>query len=322
MSSVLKFIESYGMIPVLNIRREKDALPLAKALQKGGLPLMEVMFRTEAAAACIAQIAEEMPEFCIGAGTVLTVEQAEQAKQAGAKFIVSPNFDEKVVRYCVKEQVPVIPGCVTPSEVNRALSMGLTAVKFFPAIQMGGLKAMQLLSGPYPQVKFVPTGDLTRKEMNEYLTFPKVAAAGGDFMLSYEDLENRRFDRIEQSVRETILEHLDFHIAHIGINCPSAGDAKAVCESLSSALFQNVTEYEKSFFSGSLFEVMKAPFYNRSGHVAIGTRDAQRAYTFLKDSGIRFHEETLTRDENGRIKAVYLDADFGGFALHLLQHEK
>lgn len=322
MRSVLNLIESYGMIPVLNIKREEDALPLAKALRKGGLPLMEVMFRTEAAAACIQKIAAEMPDFCIGAGTVLTVEQAEKAKECGAKFIVSPDFSEEVIRYCQKENLPVVPGCITPSEVHRAVSMGLTVLKFFPAIQMGGLKTMQLFSGPYPQVKFVPTGDLTRKEMNEYLSCSKVAAAGGDFMLSYDDIENRRFDRIEQSVRETILEHLDFHIAHVGINCASSGEAKALGEALSSVLFQNVTEYEKSYFSGSLFELMKAPFYNKGGHVAIGTRDAERAYSFLKTSGIRFHEETLARDENGRVKAVYLEPDFGGFALHLLQHEK
>lgn len=322
MDSVFRKIESCGMIPVLNVKHEEDAIPLAKALAKGGLPLMEIMFRTDAAEASIRKISSEYPGFCVGAGTVLTLDQAKRAKAAGAQFVVSPDFSEEVVRYCIDEKIPVVPGCVTPSEVHRALELGLTVLKFFPAIQMGGVRTMQLLSGPYPQVRFVPTGDLTRREMNEYLSFPKVAAAGGDFMLSYDDIENRRFDRIEQSVRETILEHLDFHIAHVGVNCGSSGEAKSVCEALSSTLFQSVTEYEKCYFSGTLFEVMKAPFYNKGGHVAVGTRDAERAYAFLKDAGVKFHEETLARDENGRLRAGYLDADFGGFALHLLQHEK
>ncbi|XOQ42895.1 MAG: Bifunctional 4-hydroxy-2-oxoglutarate aldolase/2-dehydro-3-deoxy-phosphogluconate aldolase [Clostridium sp.] len=322
MNQALKLIESYGILPILNIEREEDAALIAQAIQRGGLPLLEIMFRTEAASACIRQISQQMPEFCVGAGTVLTVEQAEKAKESGAKFIVSPDFNEEVVRYCQKEQIPVVPGCVTPSEVRRALSLGINVLKFFPAIQMGGLKTMQLLSGPYPQVKFVATGDLTRKEMNEYLSFPKVAAVGGDFMLSYDDIKNRRFDKIEQSVRETILEYLDFHIAHVGINCCSSKEAKEVGDMIAATLFQKVTEYDKSYFSGDLFELMKSPFYGKNGHIAVGTRDAERAYTFLKASGVQFCEETMNRDENSRVKAIYLNADFGGFALHLLQHER
>jgi 2-dehydro-3-deoxyphosphogluconate aldolase / (4S)-4-hydroxy-2-oxoglutarate aldolase len=322
MDNVLKQITGYGMIPVLNIQNKEDAIPLAEALTNGGLPLMEVMFRTEAAAKSIESIAKEFPSFCVGAGTVLTVEQARDAKSSGAKFIVSPNFDTKVVEYCLSENIPVVPGCITPSEVWQALSMGLEVLKFFPAIQMGGLRSMQLLSGPYPKVRFVPTGDLTRKEMNEYLSSSKVAAVGGDFMLSYDDINSRRFDKIEQSVRETILDHFDFHIAHLGVNCNSDSEAKSVCEALSSTLMQSVIPLEKCYFSGTLFEVLKTPFFNKAGHVAIGTRDAERAYLFLKAQGIQFHEETVTRDENGRVKAAYLSADFGGFALHLLQHER
>lgn len=316
---ILNDIANIGMIPVLSIDKAQRAIHLAKALQKGGLPLMEVMFRTEAAADSIKQISEQMPDFIVGAGTVLTVEQAEKAVDYGAKFLVSPGFNPEVCKAAIKLDVPIVPGCISPTEVEAARVLGLNVLKFFPAVENGGLSAMRLLSGPYPDVRFVPTGDLTRTLCKEYLSFHKVAAAGGDFMLSYSDIHSDNYEKITSDVEETILGYLNFHIAHMGMNTNSKEESVALANKLGSVLKVATHEYTKSSFAGSLFEIMYEPFYHEKGHIAIGTSDATRAYHYLKRCGIEFIEETVSRDTNGNVIAAYLKENFGGFALHLLQ---
>lgn len=319
MNQSLEKIAELGMLPVISIEHADDAVPLAKALSDGGLPFMEVMFRTEAAAESIRRIAQEMPDFVIGAGTVLSIEQVKIAVQAGAQFIVAPGLNPEVASYCVQQGIPMVPGCDTPTEIEAAMKIGLTTLKFFPSIQLGGVAAMKLLSGPYPKVRFVPTGDLDRAKAYEFLSFFKVSAAGGDFMLSYDDIHNRRFDVIRQSVEDTILGYLDFHIKHVGMNCEDAGAAETLSGLLSRTLTLIEHPKEKCIFAGTLFEVMKMPFHGEKGHIAIGTADAERAYHYLKNKGVCFDEDTLECDANGRVRFVYLSGDFGGFALHLLQ---
>lgn len=319
MNEILKKITEIGLVPVMNIKDTEDAIPLARALYNGGLPIMEVMFRTDAAAESIRLITDAMPDFLVGAGTILTIEQAKKAVDSGAKFLVSPGFNSIIVKFAIENKIPIVPGCVTPTEIEAALEMGLEVLKFFPAIQMGGVSAMKLLSGPYPSVRFMPTGDLTIETAKEYLGFHKVAAAGGDFMLSYEDIKQKRFDKVEESVRQTITEYFNFKVAHFGMNCKSEEEAKTACEKLSDTLGLAMNPFEKCFFSGSLFEVMKSPFFNKCGHVAIGTKDADRAVAYLKRKGYKFHEETNAYDENGCLKCSYLDNDYNGFALHILK---
>lgn len=317
--TVLKEIAEIGMIPVLNIDKLERAIPLAKALKAGGLPLMEVMFRTPVAADCIKEISANMPDFIIGAGTILSEEQAQKAIDAGAKFLVSPGFNPKVVKFAVSKNIPIVPGCVSPTEVEAALDLGVKVLKFFPAVQCGGVPAMRLLSGPYPDVTFVPTGDLDKPLAYEYLGFNKVAAAGGDFMLKYEDIHSDNYEKITSDVAETISKYLNFHIAHVGMNASSNDEAGDLASRLSKTLFKEVLPNPVSTFVGSLVEVMHKPFYHERGHVAIGTRDATRAYHFLKRNGVEFIEDTITRTPNGQIICAYIKEDFNGFALHLLQ---
>ena len=319
MNNVLEQISNIGMIPVISIDKEERALPLADALVKGWLPLMEVMFRTEAAAGSIAKIAKERPDFLIGAGTVLSIDQAKQAIDCGAKFLVAPGFNPKVVSYAISKNIPFVPGCVTPTEVEAALDLGVTTLKFFPAVENGGVPAMRLLSGPYPKVKFVPTGDLNRALSTEYLQFYKVAATGGDFMLKYEDIHNDNYEKIAHDVEETINEYLNFHIKHVGLNSESCDGAKQTADRLAKTLKLKVNEFSSSTFAGDLFEVMHKPFYYEKGHIAVGTRDATRAYHYLKRCGVEFIEESVSVDANNRIIAAYLKENFNGFALHLLQ---
>ena len=319
MNQSLEKIAELGMLPVISIENAEAAVPLAKALSDGGLPFMEVMFRTEAAAESIRRIAQELPDFVIGAGTVLSIGQVKTAVEAGAQFIVAPGLNPEVAAYCVREGIPMVPGCDTPTEIEAAMKLGLTTLKFFPSIQLGGVATMKLLAGPYPKVRFVPTGDLDRAKAYEFLSFFKVSAAGGDFMLSYDDIHNRRFDAIRQSVEDTILGYLGFHIRHVGMNCENAGAAEALSSLLGRTLMLKQYPEEKCIFAGTLFEIMKTPFHGKNGHIAIGTADAERAYHYLKNKGISFEEDTLARDGNGRIRFVYLSGEFGGFALHLLQ---
>ena len=318
-NKALDKIARLGMLPVISIDHAEDAVPLAQALAAGGLPCMEVMFRTEAAAESIRRVAQELPEFVIGAGTVLSVEQVKTAVTAGAQFIVAPGLNPEVVAYCVGQGIPMVPGCDTPTEIEMAMNLGITTVKFFPSIQLGGIATMKLLAGPYPKVRFVPTGDLDRTKAYEFLSFGKVSAAGGDFMLNYDDIRNRRFEAIRVSVRETILNYLHFHVQHVGMNCADAAEAEFLSSLLADTLQLTRQPHEPCIFAGELFEVMKKPHYGAKGHIAIGTADAERAYYYLKQQGVEFREDTIGRDAAGRISVVYLGAEFGGFALHLLQ---
>lgn len=197
-----KMLKQYGVMPVVVLDDAKDALPLAEALIKGGLPCAEVTFRTEAAEESIRRMAENYPDMLVGAGTVLTTEQVERAVQAGAKFIVSPGFDPEIVDYCLERKIPVYPGCITPSEVAQAVKRGLKVVKFFPAEQFGGVATIKALAAPYTMMKFMPTGGVNAKNLSEYLSCDKILCCGGSWMVKGELIRNREFDKICEMTRE------------------------------------------------------------------------------------------------------------------------
>ena len=173
MNKVLEEISKIGIVPVIALDHVEDAAPLAKALCDGGLPCAEVTFRTAAAEESIRIMAEQFPEMLVGAGTVLTTEQVDRAVNAGAKFIVSPGLNPKVVKYCVEKGIPVTPGCSNPSDVEVAIELGLDVVKFFPAEAAGGLNMIKSMAAPYVNMKFMPTGGVNAKNLTSYLDFPK-----------------------------------------------------------------------------------------------------------------------------------------------------
>lgn len=178
------------VIPVVVINDEKETIEILSKLREGGINCAEITFRTACAKEAIAIGTKAFEDMNIGAGTVINAEQAKSAVQAGAKFIVSPGFSDEVARYCTDENIPYYPGCVTPTEIMRALSYGLNVVKFFPAGVYGGLKAMKALSAPFPQVRFIPTGDVDLSNLKEYLDFDKVYAVGGSFMMKGDIVKN------------------------------------------------------------------------------------------------------------------------------------
>lgn len=192
----------YAVVPVVVLDDAEDAAPLAEALVKGGLPCAEVTFRTEATEESIRIMSEKYPEMLVGAGTVLTTEQVDRAVAAGAKFIVSPGFDPEIVDYCMEKNIPVFPGCVSPSEVAQAVKRGLKVVKFFPAEQAGGLAMLKAMAAPYTMLKFMPTGGINTKNLKEYLGFSKILCCGGSWMVKGDMIKNKEFDKITEMTRE------------------------------------------------------------------------------------------------------------------------
>lgn len=188
MGNITERIKSLGVVPVVKIDDVHKAVPLAKALCAGGLPCAEITFRTEQAEESIRRIAAELPDMLVGAGTVLTTEQADRAIGAGARFIVSPGLDVSVVQHCLKKSIPVFPGCATPTEIMTAVSLGIKTVKFFPADCFGGLKTLKAFSAAFPSLTFMPTGGINAGNLKEYLSFDKIIACGGSWMVNINDL--------------------------------------------------------------------------------------------------------------------------------------
>lgn len=204
MNEVLEKIQKIGIVPVVVLNDAKDAAPLAKALCDGGLPCAEVTFRTDAAEESIRIMAEQFPNMLVGAGTVLTTDQVDRAVAAGAKFIVSPGLNPKIVRYCVEKNIPITPGTTNPSDIEQAIECGLEVVKFFPAEPAGGLKYIRAIAAPYTMMKFMPTGGINPQNVREYLAYDRIAACGGSWMVKNTMIENNEFDRIEELVKEAI----------------------------------------------------------------------------------------------------------------------
>ena len=185
-----------GIVPVVVLEKTEDAVPLANALLKGGISFMEITFRTACAAECIEIISKEVPDMTVGAGTVLNAEQAKLAVEKGAKFIVSPGLDEETVKWALANDIPVIPGCVTPTEIMKAISLGLKVVKFFPADVYGGIKAIKALAAPFGQVKFLPTGGVSEANLSDFTGNRSVAAVGGSWVCKKDDILNHDWEKI------------------------------------------------------------------------------------------------------------------------------
>ncbi len=204
--SMMKTLEErfydYAVVPVVVLNDADDAVPLADALIKGGLPCAEVTFRTDAAEESIRRICESFPDMLVGAGTVLTTEQVERAHKAGAKFIVSPGFDPEIIDCCISIGLPVLPGCITPSEIAQAVKRGLKVVKFFPAEQSGGVAMIKAMAAPYSMVKFMPTGGISTKNLADYLSCDKILCCGGSWMVKEDLIKSGSFDKITDMTRE------------------------------------------------------------------------------------------------------------------------
>lgn len=200
----MELIKEKRIVPVVKLDHIEDALPLAKALIDGGLPVAEITFRTDAAEESIRVIRNTYPEMLCGAGTVVNIDQAERAVAAGAAFIVSPGFTKDVVEYAARKNIPVLPGCCTPTEIIDAMNHGLNVVKFFPAKQYGGLDTIKALAAPFPGIRFMPTGGINTGNLREFLDNDKIYACGGSWMVADSLIKEKRFDEITRLTKEAV----------------------------------------------------------------------------------------------------------------------
>lgn len=204
MQSTLEKLSSMRLVPVVVINDVKDAVPLSQALYEGGLPSAEITLRTPAAIDAIKAISCAVPDMLLGAGTVLTIAQVDAAVNAGAKYIVSPGLNPTVVKYCQSQNILIIPGVCTPSEVECGLSLGLNALKFFPAEAAGGVTMLKALSGPYSDVKFMPTGGISQENLRHYIVLKNVFACGGSWMVKDEFVKSGDFSKITEHTKEAV----------------------------------------------------------------------------------------------------------------------
>ena len=205
MSGLNKRISEIGVVPVIKLNNpERDAAPLAKALCAGGVPVAEVTFRAAGADTAIRLMKEACPEILAGAGTVMTIEQVDKAVSAGAEFIVTPGFDPEIVAYCCENNIPIFPGCTTPTDYHAAYKFGLEVVKFFPAEQSGGLAKIKAMSAPFPMFKVMPTGGISLKNLKEYISCPVICACGGSYMVTADLIDNQKWDEITDLCKQSV----------------------------------------------------------------------------------------------------------------------
>ncbi|MDR2864086.1 MAG: bifunctional 4-hydroxy-2-oxoglutarate aldolase/2-dehydro-3-deoxy-phosphogluconate aldolase [Spirochaetaceae bacterium] len=317
MDTLFEEIGKIGVVPVVKIDDPKKAVPLAAALAAGGIPCAEITFRTDAGEESIRRIHQEMPDVLLGAGTVLTKSQVDKAVSAGARFIVSPGFNPKIVAYCAEKGVPIVPGCANPSDIEQALEAGLNVVKFFPAEQAGGLDYIKAISAPYSGLKFMPTGGISAANIAKYTAFDKILACGGSWMVSPELINNDAFDDISALCRQALFSMLGFSLAHIGINSGSEAEALKNAQLFETLFGFGLRATSKSFFAGDSIEVMNKKGPGTQGHIGIGTWSVPKAAAYLERRGIALDPASAQYDPNGNLQFIYLKDEILQFAVHL-----
>jgi 2-dehydro-3-deoxyphosphogluconate aldolase/(4S)-4-hydroxy-2-oxoglutarate aldolase len=319
MNEVLEELGKIGIVPVIKIDDVEKALPLAKALAAGGIPCAEITFRTAQGEEAIRRIHQGLPEILLGAGTVLTTDQVDRAIDAGARFIVSPGLNPKVVAHCIKRGIPVTPGCANPSDIEAALEFGLEVVKFFPAEPAGGLSYIKAVAAPYPNLKFMPTGGINAANIGAYMAYEKIHACGGSWMVGADLINAGDFNSITALCKEAMQKVMGFTMVHMGINQTNEAEAQKAAAFFETFFGFPVREGKKSFFAGDGIEITKLPFFGKNGHIAIAANNVARAKAYLERSGLAFKEGSAVLDGKGGVTAVYLADEIAGFAIHLCQ---
>ena len=315
----MRIITEHGVIPVLGLKDPDTAPALAAALRRGGLPLLEITMRAPRAMDCLRAIKADCPEMLVGAGTILSVPQAEEAAAAGADFIVSPGCSRAVVQRCQELGVPIVPGCVTPTEIEAGLAMGLNVFKFFPSEALGGMENIRQLCGPYGNIRFIPTAGISFSNMEKYLASDRIAAVGGSFMAPSAMVDACDWDGISALCREAVARSMGFSLAHIGINGADREQGLATAQWFADRFGFPVKEGGKSNFAGTVVEACNGKFPGQAGHIAIGTWSPLRAEAYLRAHGVPLREEFRNVTPQGELKAVYLEEEIAGFAVHIVK---
>ena len=300
LDAVVEEFGNVGIVPVIKLDKVENAEKLAKALRDGGINCAEVTFRAKGADEVIRRMTKAYPDMFVGAGTVLTCEQADAAYAAGAKFCVAPGLNPKVVKHCLDE-------------------LGLDFVKFFPAEQAGGLQYIKAVCGPYTTMRFMPTGGINPDNLNTYLSYNKIVCCGGSWIVPSKLLDEENWEGITALCKEAIAKMLDFKVVHVGINCKDAAEAESVADKFDDAFGFAKKVGNSSVFASSYVECMKSPFRGDMGHIAISTNSVKRAVYQLKMKGYEADQSSFKYDKAGNLTVAYLKDQFGGFAVHLVQ---
>ena len=320
---VLESLKLAGLVPVVKIENLEDAVPLGEALLAGDLPVAEVTFRTDCAAEAIKTLAKKCPKLILGAGTVLTTEQVDIAIDSGAKYIVSPGFNPKVVEHCLKKGIVPTPGVTNPSLVEQAVAMGLKILKFFPAEQSGGLDMLKTFMTVYPDIKFIPTGGINEKNLPQYARAANVHAVGGSWMVSADLINAKAFDKITRLSKAAVAALHSFSLGHVGINQDNDKQADELAAILAPMFNMSDQDGDSSHFlatkEGNQIEIMKGPFLGEKGHVAIRCNHVERARAYFEGKGFKFNTKFTPSDKYG-IRAIYFEKEMGGFAWHLVRY--
>ena len=319
MNPVLQRVYEIGIIPVIAFNDVDEAIPLCKALMDGGLPAAEVTFRTACAEECIRKIHEELPDMLLGAGTVLTKDQADRAMAAGAAFVVAPGYDPHVTQHVIDKGGLMMPGTCSAGEMQQAMNQGCEAIKFFPAEANGGVDMIKNIGAALKTAKWMCTGGVNAKNVNTYLANPQIIAVGGTWMCKSDKIKAGAWDDITAACKEAVDVMLGLELGHIGINCADDAEAMKTAELLGGLLSKAVAPGNSSIFVGNKeFEIMKKPGRGTHGHIAIKCNSVDRAVYHLGQRGVKFDMDSMV-NKNGKNIAIYLADEVAGFAIHLVQ---
>lgn len=304
MTDAMQVFYANGLLPVVVIDDARRAVPLARALWKGGLSAVEITLRTDAGLSAIAAIHSNFPEMFVGAGTVLCCMQAEQAVAAGAQFIVSPGFNPEVVKWCQQAEIPVFPGVSTPSEVEMAMDMGLRELKFFPAEASGGTKMLKALSSPYREVTFIPTGGIGIENLSAYLDLSNVTACGGSWLCPREMVSEGEYGQIERLTRQAVQKIQGFSISRVVFHEKLPSDSETLLQVLP---LDDVAQINAG--DGGWGENSKS-----KGTIVISVNNFNRAEVYLQHRGVTLRQEGYQKGKMGM-----LTERMGSFDFYLVQ---
>lgn len=317
LSENMKTMFDIGFIPLIVLDDAADAVPFGNALVAGGIPIAEVTFRTDACLDTIQAMAQQVPGLIVGAGTVHTAEQAEAAVDAGATFIVTPAFNPSVTAWCVTNHIDILPGTVSPADIEAARGFGLQVCKFFPAEAYGGVKTLKALSGPFKDMKFLPTGGVNRDNMNDYLDLPNVAAVGGSFMTPADMVKNKDWAGITATCKQIIRDRFDFSVCHVGLHVKDQEEAESLGDRFSDLLNLEKQHEGINVFAGDIIEICGHPMIGEHGHIGISTRDIDRAMAYYERRGIKFNPAKIFKNDAGQVRLAFFADVIGGFTMHL-----
>lgn len=317
--NIFERVENIGVIPVINITDLEVAKPLCKTLIENGIDVIEVTLRNENSLEAVRIIRKEFPEIGIAAGTILSLEQAKEAITAGAEGLVMPGYDDEIIDYAIQNNIPVLPGCVTAADIQKAYKKGIRLFKFFPSEHCGGIPAMKFLVAPFKGIKFVTTGGINFDNLGEYLSNDFIAACGGSFMADAKTLKAKDFKKIAELCKKCVDISLGFKLAHIGINHKDKESADKTADFIASVLGFNTRECTTATFAGDVAECMHNYNLGKVGHIGFSTNSIKRAMAYLESKGIELDEKGIKRNEKGEITCVYLKENIAGFALHIVQ---